>query len=55
MIAEKLQEKGISVSVTVVNQRLKKHGFRARQAFKSEARKKNIPHRDEPFKNINKD
>jgi len=53
-IVEKLQEKGISVSVTVVNQLLKKHGFRARQAFKSEAGKKNIPYRDEQFKNINK-
>lgn len=53
-IAEKLQEKGISVSVTVVNQLLNKHNFRPRQAFKSEAGKKNIPHRDEQFKNIHK-
>lgn len=51
-IAERLQEKGISVSVTVVKQLLKKHNFRSRQAFKSEAGKKNIPHRDEQFKNI---
>ena len=31
---------------------LKKHDFRPRQAFKSEAGKRNIPHRDEQFKNI---
>jgi hypothetical protein len=53
-IAEKLGEKGINVSVTVVKQLLKKHDFRSRQAFKSEAGKKNIPHRDEQFKNIHK-
>lgn len=51
-ITEKLKEKGISVSVTVVKQLLKKHDFRSRQAFKSEAGKKNIPHRDEQFENI---
>lgn len=51
-IAEKLKEQGINVSVTVVAQLLKKHGFRPRQAFKAEAGKKNIPQRDEQFKNI---
>ena len=51
-IVEKLKEQGINVSVTVVAQLLKKHGFRPRQAFKAEAGKKNIPQRDEQFKNI---
>jgi hypothetical protein len=51
-IVENLEKKGINVSVTVVKQLLKKHDFRSRQAFKSEAGKKNIPHRDEQFKNI---
>jgi hypothetical protein len=51
-IAEKLKEQGFSVSVTVVDQLLKKHNFRPRQAFKSEAGKTNIPYRDEQFKNI---
>lgn len=51
-IAKKLEEQGFPVSVTVVDQLLKKHDFRPRQAFKTEAGKKNIPHRDEQFKNI---
>ena len=51
-IAEKLKQHGFSVSVTVVDQLLDKHNFRRRQAFKVEAGKKNIPHRDEQFKNI---
>lgn len=51
-IADKLTERGFSVSVTVVDQLLEKHDFRPRQAFKAEAGKKNIPHRDEQFKNI---
>jgi hypothetical protein len=51
-ITEKLAESGFKISVTVVDQLLKKHGFRPRQAFKSEAGKKNIPQRDEQFKNI---
>ncbi len=51
-IAEKLKEQGFSVSVTVVDQLLEKHHFRSRQAFKSEAGKKNIPQRDKQFKNI---
>jgi len=51
-IADKLTEQGFPVSVTVVDQLLEKHHFRSRQAFKSEAGKQNIPHRDEQFKNI---
>jgi Rhodopirellula transposase DDE domain len=51
-IAEKLNEQGFKVSVTVVDQLLEKHDFRRRQAFKAEAGKKNIPQRDEQFKNI---
>ena len=51
-IAENLKEKGFTVSVTVVDQLLEKHDFRPRQAFKVEAGKKNIPNRDEQFKNI---
>ena len=51
-ISENLMEKGYAVSVTVVDQLLEKHDFRRRQAFKVEAGKKNIPHRDEQFKNI---
>lgn len=51
-IAEQLKEHGFTVSVTVVDQLLEKHNFRPRQAFKAEAGKKNIPNRDEQFKNI---
>ena len=51
-IAKKLGDKGFPVSVTVVDKLLKRHGFRRRQAFKSEAGKKNIPNRDAQFKNI---
>ena len=51
-IAEKLKHHGFTVSVTVVDQLLNKHHFRRRQAFKVEAGKKNIPHRDEQFNNI---
>jgi hypothetical protein len=51
-IADKLTEQGFPVSVTAVDQLLEKHNFRSRQAFKSEAGKQNIPHRDEQFKNI---
>jgi len=51
-IAEKLEEQGFKVSVTVVDQLLEKYNFRPRQAFKTEAGKKNIPYRDEQFKNI---
>jgi len=51
-IAEQLKEQGFPVSVTIVDQLLKKHNFRPRQAFKAEAGKTNIPYRDEQFKNI---
>ncbi len=51
-ISENLIKKGYAVSVTVVDQLLEKNDFRPRQAFKVEAGKKNIPHRDEQFKNI---
>ena len=51
-IANKLAEQDFPVSVTVVDQLLKKHDFCPRQAFKAEAGKQNIPHRDEQFKNI---
>jgi hypothetical protein len=51
-IAQKLEEQGFKVSVTVVDQLLEKHDFRPRQAFKVEAGKKSIPQRDEQFKNI---
>ena len=51
-IAEKLEEQGFSVSVTLVDQLLEKHNFRPRQAFKAEAGKTNIPYRDEQFQNI---
>jgi hypothetical protein len=51
-IAKNLTKKGYKVSVTVVDQLLEKHHFRPRQAFKVEAGKKNIPYRDEQFKNI---
>jgi len=51
-IANKLKNKGFTVSVTVVDKLLSKHKFCRRQAFKSEAGKKNIPDRDEQFKNI---
>ncbi len=50
-IAEALREKGFPVSVTVVDQLLKKHDFRRRQAFKSVAGKQ-VAQRDEQFKNI---
>ena len=46
------KDKGFSVSVTVIDKLLRKHKFCRRQAFKSEAGKKNIPNRDEQFKNI---
>jgi len=53
-IALKLAEKGFKVSVTVIDQLLKKYNFRPRKAFKSEAGKENIPNRDEQFQNIDK-
>jgi Rhodopirellula transposase DDE domain len=51
-IVEKLKEQGFTVSTTVIDQLLRKHNFRPRKAFKTEAGKKNIPQRDEQFKNI---
>jgi hypothetical protein len=51
-IADRLGEQGFFLSVTVVDQLLKQPGYRPRQAFKVEAGKKNLPNRDEPFKNI---
>ena len=48
-----LQEEGISVSVTVVDQLLDKHHFRRRQAFKSKATGDH-PQRNEQFENIEK-
>jgi hypothetical protein len=53
-IALRLAEKGFKVSVTVIDQLLKKYNFRPRKAFKSEAGKENIPNRDEQFRNIEK-
>jgi hypothetical protein len=53
-LALKLKEKNYSVSVTVIDQLLRKHNFRPRKAFKNEAGKMNIPNRDEQFKNIEK-
>jgi hypothetical protein len=50
-IAVRLQEEGFSVSVTIVDQLLKKHDFRRRQAFKTESGKQ-VPQRDEQFQNI---
>ena len=50
-IAERLKEEGFDVSVTVVDQLLKKHHFRRRQAFKAESGKQ-VAHRDEQFQNI---
>ena len=50
-IAEKMQEQGICISVTVVKKLLKKHGFTKRKALK----KKPIgttKHRNEQFENI---
>jgi len=38
--------------VTVIDKLLRKYTFCRRQAFKSEAGKKNIPNSDEQFKNI---
>ncbi len=51
-ISGRLKEYGFPVSVTVVDQLLEKHNFRSRKAFRVEAGKKNIPDRDEQFKNI---
>ena len=53
-IAKRLKERGFPVSVTVIDPLLEKHDFRPRQAFKAEAGKQNIPHRDAQFKNIDR-
>lgn len=50
-IAERLAEKGYTISVTVVEQLLDRHDFRRRKAFKSEAGK-DVANRDEQFENI---
>jgi Rhodopirellula transposase DDE domain len=50
-IGEELAAKDFAVSVTVVDQLLKKHAFRRRQAFKNEAGQQ-VEQRDEQFKNI---
>ena len=50
-IATHLQSEGFIVSVTVVDQLLKKHNYRRRQAFKTEAGKE-VPQRDEQFQKI---
>ena len=50
-LAELLQEEGISVSVTVVDQLLDKHHYRRRQAQKTRATDSH-PHRNEQFENI---
>ena len=50
-IATCLEAEGLSVSVTVVDQLLKKHDYRRRQAFKTEAGQQ-VPQRDEQFQNI---
>ena len=50
-IATRLRAEGFSVSVTVVDQLLKKHDYRRRQASKTEAGKK-VAHPDEQFQNI---
>lgn len=50
-IADLLSEKGIKVSVTVVDQLLGKHKFRKRKAVKSTACGSN-EHRNEQFENI---
>ena len=52
-LALRLDTEGFKVSVTVIDQLLKKHKFRRRQAFKSEAGKQ-VPQRDAQFKNIEK-
>jgi hypothetical protein len=52
-IAALLQEEGIEVSVTVVDQLLKKHNFRKRQAVKILATGES-EHRNEQFETINR-
>jgi hypothetical protein len=51
-IAEKMQEQGICISVTVVKKLLKKHGFTKRKALKKKAIGTSSKHRNEQFENI---
>ncbi len=53
-IAERLQEQGFKVSVTVVDQLLEKHHFHRRQAVKTLASGPVSVHRDEQFENISR-
>lgn len=50
-IADLLQEKGVSVSVTVVDQLLEKHNYRKRKALKTLATGEH-PQRNQQFENI---
>ena len=50
-LAKKLKAEGFDISVTVVDQLLKKHNFRRRQAVKSIAGGQ-VQNRDQQFKNI---
>jgi hypothetical protein len=50
-IAEKMQEHGYKVSVTIVDQLLEKHNYRRRKAFKSVAGKQ-VAQRNEQFEKI---
>ena len=52
-IAEKMEKKGIKISVTVVKKLLKKNGFKKRKAVKNKAIGSNKD-RDKQFKKINK-
>ena len=51
-IAEKMQEQGIHISVTVVKKLLKKHDFTKRKALKKKAIGTSSKHRNEQFENI---
>ena len=53
-IAELLQAEQIDVSVTVVDQLLKKHHYRRRRARKTLATGANHPQRNEQFENIDR-
>jgi len=52
-ISERMKEKGINISVTVVQQLLKKHGYVKRKQQKKKT-KKSCEGRDEQFKKINR-
>ncbi|NJP11772.1 MAG: hypothetical protein HC866_21775 [Leptolyngbyaceae cyanobacterium RU_5_1] len=51
-IAELLNDEGIKVSVTVVDQLLDKHNFRKRKAVKTLATGESKEHRNEQFETI---